>query len=492
MLVVALFAFFIVTSQLRFIDGDEGYLLLAAKLVAEGKLPYRDFFFPQGPLLPLLYATLLSPFGITWQSARFLSALLAAGTGWLVLVAIDRRGGCFRAKAIGALLFTTTAFAFAWLPIAKTYALAAFFSMAAYVATLPAKDERTATGRAIWLGLSAAMSVGARLYCLALTPVLLVLFWKSLRTDIGRNLALAFGAFIAGLVPSLWICAFDPDNAFYGLLGYHLNRSELGLVASLAQKALVARELIGFGPSGHAAGLQVLALLIVLGAAAWRGPMQLRREGALWVAAGLAVVSLLPTPTYAQYFALCVPFVIPAVALSLSASWPKLSSTTARFVMVASLSAYAALGAFEWFRYGVSGKSIIGVDRPSGWTLVASAEMARLLDAHAACGPVLASWPGYLLESRATPVAGLENHFSIQAGHAIGSADERRRRRVLSPLELQSLLESEAAPTIVLGNWTSETFQADPTNLLEAKGYRLVATQAGASVWASRASACGA
>lgn len=488
LLVVAIFASCILVSQLRFIDGDEGYLLMAAKLVSEGKLPYRDFFFPQGPILPYVYAALLSPFGITWQSGRLLSALFAAGTGWLALVAIERRGGDFRAKALGAFLFTTTTLAFVWLPIAKTYSLAAFFSMAAYVATLPSIGEKRATWRAIWFGLSAAMAVGVRLYCVALV---LLLFWKSLRKNRGRDLALASGAFALGLLPSLWICTFDPYNAFYGLLGYHLNRSELGLGASLSQKVLVLRELVGFGPSGHAAGLQLFALLLVLVTAGRRGTLHFRRDGALWMAAGLAIVSVLPTPTYSQYFALCTPFVIPVVALSAFRGWPKLSTRTTRFALAAALSAYAALGAFEWFRYGFSGKNVIGVDRPSAWTLSASTQMARLLDAHAPCGPVLASWPGYLLESKAVPFERTENHFSTHAGQAIASADERRRRRVFSVSDLHSLIESEAAATIVLGNWTRETFQGDPTTFLEAADYRPVATVAGATVWVSSGSDCG-
>ena len=36
------------------VNQDEGWYLYAARLVGEGKLPYRDFFFTQGPVLPFL------------------------------------------------------------------------------------------------------------------------------------------------------------------------------------------------------------------------------------------------------------------------------------------------------------------------------------------------------------------------------------------------------------------------------------------------------
>src|ERR1700694_3313720 len=43
-------------AHVRPIDGDEGYYTTAARLVWEGKTPYRDFSYPQGPLLPYIYS----------------------------------------------------------------------------------------------------------------------------------------------------------------------------------------------------------------------------------------------------------------------------------------------------------------------------------------------------------------------------------------------------------------------------------------------------
>ena len=56
--IVLLCAVFVPVSLYRFIDGDEGYLLYAARLIAEGKELYRDFFFPQAPLVPNVFAVL--------------------------------------------------------------------------------------------------------------------------------------------------------------------------------------------------------------------------------------------------------------------------------------------------------------------------------------------------------------------------------------------------------------------------------------------------
>lgn len=40
------------------VNQDEGWYLYAARLVGEGKVPYRDFFFTQGPVLPYVYSVM--------------------------------------------------------------------------------------------------------------------------------------------------------------------------------------------------------------------------------------------------------------------------------------------------------------------------------------------------------------------------------------------------------------------------------------------------
>ena len=48
--VAGLFAILLVYSQTAAFAWDEGYHVLAAQLIARGKRPYLDFFFPQAPL----------------------------------------------------------------------------------------------------------------------------------------------------------------------------------------------------------------------------------------------------------------------------------------------------------------------------------------------------------------------------------------------------------------------------------------------------------
>src|SRR5271169_5534396 len=81
---LALLCFFLYVSRHRFIDGDEGFYLLASRLVLAHKTPYLDFLYTQAPLLPYVYGMWIKFMGLTWVSARTLSALLSVALGLAV------------------------------------------------------------------------------------------------------------------------------------------------------------------------------------------------------------------------------------------------------------------------------------------------------------------------------------------------------------------------------------------------------------------------
>src|SRR5271157_1001650 len=65
-------------AQTRPLDGDEGYYSTAARLVWEGKTPYKDFSYPQGVLLPYLYSWIWGIHPRSLVSMRLLSASCGA------------------------------------------------------------------------------------------------------------------------------------------------------------------------------------------------------------------------------------------------------------------------------------------------------------------------------------------------------------------------------------------------------------------------------
>jgi hypothetical protein len=86
------------------LNQDEGWYLYAAQLVSDGHMPYRDFFYTQGPVLPLVY----SAFAWVWRAGGLLGArvltLAIGAAGILFAAALAQRLVSGRARAAAALL----------------------------------------------------------------------------------------------------------------------------------------------------------------------------------------------------------------------------------------------------------------------------------------------------------------------------------------------------------------------------------------------------
>ena len=74
-------------------NADEGWYLLASKMVLQGQLPYRDFAFTQMPLLPYIYGIPQILFSSSIVIGRVTSVILslAAFTVWLYIAKIKGR-----------------------------------------------------------------------------------------------------------------------------------------------------------------------------------------------------------------------------------------------------------------------------------------------------------------------------------------------------------------------------------------------------------------
>ena len=84
----------------RPVDGDEGYYAAAARLVSEGRQPYRDFFYPQSPLLPYLLSPVCRVVGGSLQGMRLPAVLMGVLSLWLWWGVLARRCGDRPAAAL--------------------------------------------------------------------------------------------------------------------------------------------------------------------------------------------------------------------------------------------------------------------------------------------------------------------------------------------------------------------------------------------------------
>jgi 4-amino-4-deoxy-L-arabinose transferase-like glycosyltransferase len=441
-------------ALVRFLDGDEGVYAYASRLAIHGKLPYRDFFYEQMPLVPYVYGAWTAVAGESWYTLRILSALLAAGCGALVYVAALRRAGR-PAALLGAMLYATSALVFGYLTIVKTFALAAVLILAAFVLA-----ERADVSARRWfaVGVLAALSVDARLVFLAALPVFVALA--------RRRLAPLAAGFAVGVAPAVFFLALAPRQFVWDNLGYHLAKGSHGLGDDLVQKLHVAANLVGFGAADHYAGIQ-LALLVVATAAV--ALTHRRISPALWVAILLGAGCFAVTPTYAQYFCVVVPFLV----LGIVDARPRGAVLALAALGVA---AYAVAAVVDVPRQR-AGDPVLKPSIPS-----VRAVAARVDRLSRPGEDVLSSWPGYLIGTHAHAFQGYSNQFAPVAASKVSPA-KRRLYRVASERELEELIRARVPRLVVYRNWVTSPPFARWDDALRAGRYRRVATVETAAIY---------
>jgi hypothetical protein len=472
--------FFLFVSQHRLIDGDEGFYLLASRLVMQHKAPYLDFFYTQAPLLPYVYALWLKFAGISWSSARVFCALLTTLLGGMIYEHVCRETGKWLAGLSAAILFASSSFVFAWFPIVKTFPLAMPFLFFTYV--ILARLSPSSSGW--WLalaGIAFGLSVDTRSYVVGVAPVFV---WWLFRHGTSRRAArlLWFAAgFVIGIVPSLILFFASPDAYLFNNLGYHALRSKAGLIGLWQDKLMVLLATFGRRFTGFQFSLPTL---ICLAALLLR---RMKRDSTLLafaIAFVLGVVSLLPTPASMQYFAMIMPFLIVAAVCTVSDYLAGLQSPreirAARWVCAALMIAFIAFAIPSFRQYLYTGDGVPGLlnwaDAPN-WTLKQVTTVSEAIDQLAAPGEKVASfWPGYLFTSHAEPYPGFENNFGMSVAGRL-EPQKRRKYHVISNVEINSDFSHHGPRLAVVGNqgpWNGAPEYEACVRMLTVYGYNLV------------------
>jgi 4-amino-4-deoxy-L-arabinose transferase-like glycosyltransferase len=452
-------------AALRFVDGDEGAYLLAAKLAMQGEVIYRDFLHTQMPLIPYVYGIWSLVVGEGWLAARLLSVAFAVALGLLLFRhAADRFGRGL--AAAGVALYVSSGLVFAWFTTVKTQVLSTLLLFAAYtvVERATSRDGRRWLAGGVLLGLA----VDTRLIFAAAAPAFA---WAALRSGEGsrRPLASLAGGTALGLLPSLVFFAIDPRRFVFDNVGIHAARSSEGLVGGFRQKAEVAANLLGIGtPDGGQAQFLLLVVAGVIAAVSLR-MVNGRVPLGLLIAAWLAVGSFLPTPTYPQYFSAVVPFLVVGVleaAAAVGARGDLALRRVAAPAIAVAVVIYAGLASVDAYRYVVrhADERIGDVER-----------VATIVDDLTRPGePVLTSWPGYLYSSHAAPVAGMENDFAPHNARSL-SVEEARDYRLATAADVERLIRDRRVRVVVLKVWHVLHSVPNWEGALADGGYRLFA-----------------
>jgi len=361
-LVICLFAALLVYSQTSAFAWDEGYQMLAAQLIAHGRRPYLDFFFPQTPLNAYWNAAAMRLFGESWREVHALSTLVTAGT---ILVAADyiytrlplsswRLPG---AVAV-ALLIGLQATVIEYATTGQPYALCLFLMVGAFrVSVLAVERENLAATAAV--GFLASAAAACSLLVAAAPAVLLV--WILRHRHNGRR-ASGLSAFLAGTVvpflPVLWLFARAPRQVFFNIFEYHLFYRRANWDDATVHDWQVLSSWLT-SPQPLMLGLLAAAgIWFSLRSPAWDRARRAEFSLCGWLALAIGAELCITHPTFEWYFVLVIPFLaIPAVAgffALCSRVCPRVRPWTAVAVLTlvvslgAAKSLYADRNGFSW------------------------------------------------------------------------------------------------------------------------------------------------
>jgi hypothetical protein len=459
---------------------------MASRLVFENKLPYRDFFFTQMPLMPYLYGLWMQIAGHSWVSARVFSAILTALLGTTVFAYVSVKTTRRLAGLVAVFLFVSSTLVFGWFTIAKTFASSGLFLMTAFVLL---RSNASATAVMI-SGLCLGLAADVRLYVAGVVPLFLWWIYQEGGGTRLRDGVVFLAGFAIGVTPNVIFLLSDPSAYLFDNLLFHSIRSDSGIVGNFPQKLYVLAQLCFTGGAGN--GLQMTLLIIVLVWLCVRRQMKgMASRRALQLAVLLGVISLLPTPSYIQYFSICVPFLIIAAVCSVTSVLQRMQSSGSKRLAAAGAVVFAALYASASIgdvrRFTQTGEGLNGIRDPvlaSNWKIDSVRDVSRAVNQLAAPGEaVMSLWPGYIFESEAVPFPGLENNTGRERVDALKPGDAARYH-ILPQDQIELEIARHAPGVVVIGNQESMFIEAAPyVEMLIRSEYSIVCTIGGASIW---------
>jgi hypothetical protein len=363
--------------------GDEAFHLLAAKLIAAGRTPYRDFFYQHPPLFVYLVAGIFRLSGVGWRVAHIFST--ASLVGAIVLAALYARSLFveedlrWRNAALVPVLLGLNCYVLVFAPTGLPFGFCLFCLTASLF--LSRSDRKT---RLYFSGVFAGAAAASSFLTVPVLPVFVVWLWQR-----ERNQALWFLAGVATALISLLLLLFiAPEQTLRDVVGYHfLDRPWHGWRFNLREIA------------GWIVTLQGLTLVLLSVAA-----VRLRRDDEVrlcgWLALALIVSLSLIRTTTSFYFLVVTPF----LAILAATSVTELSRQFDRYskLVPAAVAALYLIGLYDLGRI---------------WRLEAPytdhrdiVQMAQEVESCAPRGNYYA-FDAVYFESRELPPAGMENRF---------------------------------------------------------------------------------
>ena len=302
----------LIYSQTMAFVWDEGFHLVAAQVINNGKIPYRDFCFPQTVLNTYWNAGWMLVFGESWRVTHVFAALLVAGSMFL---AADFALSRFPVPAWRlASALTVAAFvgmntmAVQFGVVAQAYGMGLFLTTVAFRLTV-----RTVSRRSLLLALAAGFFAGAAADSTLLTaPAFAVLLiWMFLYDRAGNRWAKCAVFITGGLVsflPVFWLFAKAPRQTFFNIVQYQALYRRTDWPGATPHDVDVLSKWLVSTPALFMGLLAIAGAIFIVRKSGWDREHRAEFYLCGWLSIALAAYIATAHPTFERYFVFMVPF----------------------------------------------------------------------------------------------------------------------------------------------------------------------------------------
>lgn len=395
----------------RLIDRDEGFYLIAAQEVWNGRTLYIDFFFAQMPYLPFFFSP-ISGHGFT---SLFIARVMGAFASLLTITLFARIickitiNNSVRTAMI--FLFAFNALFITWHPTAKTYMFTDFFLMFSFLSFLYFLKTKLLK-MVITTAIAIALAVNFRSVFAPLIIFYAVAIFFNSPKDKVKNISIYFLSVIVVSIPTLYLLTLSPDHFFFDNIGFHTMRANWMTIGDgiinrittvgklLVNPQIVVILLVIFTYLFYKKNIDSKRIIKLI----WfQSPTKLAR----WIAIIITIIYLLPKPILQQYFMQAIPFALIASTKGLeyffSESKIKLWKLSKKSIIRIIVVVYA-LGIIPYivvFIFGVR-------EQDGSQNLKNMYQMCSYIQKESVNKLVLAEWPAVPLLAEVSNLDGLE------------------------------------------------------------------------------------
>jgi hypothetical protein len=310
---VALFAAALIYySQTAAFAWDEGFHLLTAQLIKNGKRPYLDFFFPQTPLNAYWNAFWFRLFGDTWRTAHAVAALCTTAALLILGDYVYTRLPIERWKLAGAIsaMFTMglNAPIVEFGTIGQAYGLCLVTMMAAFRFAVWAAGS-SGILCAFIAGLFAGTASGSSLLTVLAGPVMGL--WLLVYSRVG-NRFLKLPAFAIGnaipFIPLLLLYLQKPREVLFTVFQFNYRYRAVDWADATAHDIDALSTFLASSQATILGILAIAGLFYVMRRSGWEKPLRAEYYLCVWISVLLGIHIATAHPTFERYYLLIVPY----------------------------------------------------------------------------------------------------------------------------------------------------------------------------------------